>query len=133
MSRFERVGHLNSEIEKLLGFEWASFDAVLESFAFEQLHGDERLAVVLANLVNGANVRMIQAGSSARLAVEAFEGLFIFSHGFGQEFKRHHPAQLCIFGLEDHTHPAAAKLFDDSIVRDFGTRKGTRIRHGRAY
>jgi len=75
---------------------------------------------------------MIQAGCGARLAFEAFEGLFIFSHGFGQEFQGHHPAQLCIFGFEDHAHSAAAEFFDDAIVRDFGTWKGTGIRHRRA-
>src|ERR1700723_2548255 len=87
MSGFKRVGDLNSEIEKLLGFEWAPFDAVLESFALEQLHGDERLAVVLADFINRADVWMIQPGRGAGLAFEALESLFIFSHRFRQEFQ----------------------------------------------
>src|SRR5271168_35302 len=83
MSGFERVGDLNAEIEKLFGLEGAAFDAMLESFALEQLHGDERLAVVLTDLVNRADVRVIQSGSSTSLALKSLERLFIFSHGFG--------------------------------------------------
>jgi hypothetical protein len=33
---------------------------VLQGFAFQELHGDERLPFVLADFVNGAGVGMIQ-------------------------------------------------------------------------
>jgi hypothetical protein len=129
---FESVGNLNPEIEKLLGLECAAFDAVLERLAFEQLHGDEWLAIVFANFVYGANIGMIQTRRGASFALEPLESLLIFSYRFRQKFQRHQPPQLGIFGLEDHTHPAAAKLFDDSIVRDFRAGKGIGIRHGGA-
>ena len=102
---FERVGDLDAEIEKLLGLERAAFDAMLERFAFEQLHGDERLAIVLANFVNRADVRMIQAGGGARFALESLEGLLILGHCLRQKFQRHQPPQFRVFGL-DRPHPS---------------------------
>ena len=105
---------------------------MLEGFAFEQLHGDERLAIVLADFVDRADVRMIQPGSGAGFALEALESLLILGHGFRQKLQRHHAPQFCVFGFEDHTHPAAAELFDDAIVGDFGTGEGIGIRHGGA-
>ena len=132
MRCFERIGDLNAEIEKLLGLECPALDAMLESLALEQLHGDEWLAVVLADLVNRADVRMIQAGCRTRLALESFQRLPVFRHRFRQEFQRDRAPQFGVFRLEDHTHPAAAKLFDDSIVRDFRTGERAVIGHRRA-
>jgi hypothetical protein len=37
---------------------------VLESLPFEQFHGDERLALLVANFVNGADARMVEADAA---------------------------------------------------------------------
>ena len=37
---------------------------------------------------------------------------------FGQELERHAEAELGVLDLADHAHSAAAKLFDDAIVRN---------------
>jgi hypothetical protein len=42
-----------------------------ERLALEQLHGDEQLAVLLADVVELADVRVVDAGSRPRLALEA--------------------------------------------------------------
>ena len=41
---------------------------VLQGHAVEKLHGDERSAIVLADFVDGADVRMVQGGGGARFA-----------------------------------------------------------------
>jgi len=46
---------------------------LLEGLPFEQLHGDERLAFVFINVVDGADVGMIQRRRGARLALEALQ------------------------------------------------------------
>ena len=46
-------------------------ETLAQRFALEQLHGDEQRAAVLADLVNLADVRMIDAGRRTRLAPEA--------------------------------------------------------------
>ena len=37
---------------------------------------------------------------------------------FRKEFQRHKTPQLDIFGLIDNTHPAAAQLFHDAVMRN---------------
>ena len=61
---------------------------------------------------------MVQRGGGARFTAEAFKRCGIFRDFARQELQRDGPAEINIFGLEDHTHPAAAKLFQDSKMRD---------------
>ena len=89
---------------------------VLERLPFEKLHDDERLAFVLINVVNRADIRVIKRGSGLGLALEAFECLMIFGERLRQELESDKPVQLGVLGLIDHTHASAAQLFEDSIV-----------------
>ena len=65
---------------------------------------------VLLNLVDGADVGMIQGRSSFGFALEAAEGLLIFGHFIGQELEGHKATGFDILGLVDHTHPTAPEL-----------------------
>ena len=56
-------------------FERTGGDAVLERRAIEQLHGDERPALVLVDVENGADVGVVQGGGGARLPLEAVQRL----------------------------------------------------------
>ena len=93
-------------------------DAMLEGGAVHEFHGDKRLAVLLADLVDCADVGMIQRGCRTRLSAKAFQSLWILCEVFGEKFERDKPAEGWILRLVDNTHAAAAQLFDDSIVRD---------------
>ena len=73
----ERAEHLYPEPQDILPRERASFDAVLERLPLEPLHDEERLAVLLADIVDGADVRVIQRGGGARLATESLERIGI--------------------------------------------------------
>jgi hypothetical protein len=86
--------------------------------AFEQFHDYEELTVVLANVVNGADVGMVQGAGGAGLAAEAFHGLGIASQVFGEEFQGYVATELGIFGLVDYAHSSAAELMEDAIMRD---------------
>ena len=71
-----------------------------------------------ADFVDGADVGMIQSGRRSRLAPEAFQRLRIFGQLVGQELQGDEAAELSVLGLVDHTHPAAAELLDDAVVRN---------------
>jgi hypothetical protein len=47
---------------------------LFQRLAFQQLHGDEGLAFVLVNVVDGADVRMIERRRRASFALGAFPG-----------------------------------------------------------
>jgi hypothetical protein len=91
---------------------------VLQGFAGEALHHDEKMAVVLADLVNGADVGVVQRRRSAGLAAETFESLGIVGGAVGQELEGDKAAQLGVFSFVDHTHSAATEQFDDAVVRN---------------
>ena len=86
--------------------------------AFQKLHGDEGVAVVLADVVNRADVGMIQRRRGLRLALKTSERLRIARHVIRKELQRDEAVQPGVFGLVDHTHAAAAELLDDAVVRD---------------
>ena len=62
-------------------------NVLLQGFALEILHGDERALFVLAYLVHGANIGMIERRSSARFAFESFESLRIADNSSGRNFR----------------------------------------------
>ena len=61
---------------------------------------------------------MIQRGGRLRFAPETFQRLRVFGDFVGQEFERDKATEPCVLGLVDDTHPAAAELLDDAVVRD---------------
>ena len=91
---------------------------VLQRHAVQKLHGDERLAVLLADFVDGADVGMVQGGGSLGFTLEALQCLGVSGHFVGQELQRNETAEVGVLGLVDHTHAAAAELLDDAVVRD---------------
>ena len=58
---------------------------MLKSLSLQKLHYDERLALVLGDLVDGTNVGMIQSGSGPRLAPKPLQGHSIGGESIGQE------------------------------------------------
>ena len=91
---------------------------MLQSRAIEEFHNEKWPAVVTRNFVNGANIRMVQRGRSARLASKSLQRLGIFRDGFGKKFYRNEPAEFHVLGLVNYAHTTAAQFFDDAVVRD---------------
>ena len=108
--RIERVGDFDRHRQRAFDFEWPAVDEMLECSPVEILHRDEGLAFMLSDLVNGADVGMIQCGSGTCFAPEAFQRLFVMSYVLGQEFQGHETAQLSVLRPEDDSHAAATKL-----------------------
>ena len=104
--------------KKTVSFQRAPSDPVLKRHAVQKLHGDERLAVLLADVVNRADVGMIQRGSGLRFALKAGERLRVAGNLVGQELERDEAVQARVLGFVNDTHAAAAELLDDAVVRD---------------
>ena len=89
---------------------------MLQRQPVQKFHGDECLPVLLANVMDRADVGMIQGGSRLRFTLEAAESLRVLGNFFGQEFQGDEAVQLYVLGFVDDTHPAAAEFFDDAIM-----------------
>ena len=112
----ERVRDFHRQVQQLLDRQRPGFNNVLEGLALHQLHGDERLPVVLADLMDGADVGMVEGGSSPGFAAEALQRLGILRQVFGEKLQSNVAAQAEVLGLIDHTHPATAQLREDFVM-----------------
>ena len=91
---------------------------MFECLAFEELHDHEGPAIFLADVVNGADVGMVQRGCCLCFSAETAERLRIASYIFGQKLEGYEAVQAGVLGLVDHPHTSATEFFDDAVVRD---------------
>ncbi len=71
MRRVEGISDINGNRHQQFELERLVADQVLQSLAFQVLHGDEGAALVLTYVIDSADVRVIQAGSRLGFAAEA--------------------------------------------------------------
>ena len=118
VSRFEGIGNLNSQREDIFERHGAASDAFFKRLAVEILHDDEGAAVFFADIVNRADIRMIERRRRLRFTAESLEGLAILGHFLRQEFQSYRAVQAGVFGFVDDAHASAAEFFDYSVMRD---------------
>ena len=58
--RIQRIGNLNRQRKQRLGLHRSPRNAMLQRHAIQKLHGDKRVPVFFANVINRANIRMVQ-------------------------------------------------------------------------
>src|SRR5664280_2886119 len=86
MCRLEGVGDLDAHGEQGLQVEWRTpRHHLCERLAFEELHDDEVLPLVLLDGVNRADSGMVQGRGGTRLALEALERRSVLGKLGGQE------------------------------------------------
>ena len=110
------LGDIDGEYQQTLQLERPPLDAVLQGVAFEELHCDIGSAVLVANVVEDADVRVIQSGSSPSLLLKTAGSSRVVSDVVVQEFERDKAAEADVFGLVNHTHAAAAQFLQDAVV-----------------
>ncbi len=118
MSCVQRIGNLDGETDQHIGLYRNPSDAMLQRQAVEKLHGDECLAVLLADVIKSADVGMIQRGGGLGLALKAGERLRVAGQVFGKEFQRDETMQPGVLPLIDHAHTAATEFFDNTVMRN---------------
>jgi hypothetical protein len=70
------------------------------------------------DVVDGADVRMVEGGGGASFSLEALECLWVLGDVVGKKFQGYETAEFGVFGFVDDAHATAAKFFDDAVVRD---------------
>jgi phage gp46-like protein len=84
-----------------------------ERLAFEQLHHDERAALVLADLVQRTDVGMADRGGGTRFAQEPIAHLRIGCRL--NRLQRHRALKTLVDRLEDDAHAATTNLANDAV------------------
>ncbi len=129
MRHIEGVGNFNGEVLQILQFHRAARDGVFQRLAFQIFHGDEGGAILLADIMDRADVGMIQGRGGLRFALKARQRLRVLGNLIGQKFQRHEAVETGVFGFIDNAHSAATEFFQYLVVRDCLAGQRLRIRH----
>src|SRR6516164_4818639 len=81
MRSVERVGDFDADIKQDFQVHWTTHDEVFKGLTIEKFHGDERHTVLLVNLVDSANVGVVQSRGCLCLSLESRQCLWIFRDG----------------------------------------------------
>ena len=127
MGGLECVRDLDPQPEHRIACERTGGESVLQRRALEVLHGDERSSVLLADVVDGADMWMAERRSGSGFTLKAAQRFGIARQISGDELERHGTVKPRILGLVDHAHPAAAELADDAVVRERLTDQGVAL------
>src|SRR5438094_3495843 len=121
MCGIECVGNLNRKLQQFFVSHGLSCNATLESLSIQQFHRDKGLAFVLVDLMNRADIRMVEGGGGSGLTLKTLQRLVIARKSFWQELQGYAATQLRILGLIDHPHAATAKLSHNPVMGDDST------------
>src|SRR5205085_4925024 len=110
MSGVEGIGDLDGPVFENNYAHGLAAEAMVKRLTFEQLHSNEPLAILLADIEEGANIGMIERRGGASFALKTLERLGIAGHLFRQKLERDMAAKAGVFSLVDHAHAAGAEL-----------------------
>jgi hypothetical protein len=77
MGGVQCVGDLDPQLQHRIKSEWTVGESVLQRRALQILHGDERSSVLFADVVDRANVRVVERRRRLRFAREPAQRLGI--------------------------------------------------------
>jgi hypothetical protein len=111
------VADLLHDLELLFeGLGRVGSDQVFEVFPLEQLHGHVDLALLLAEVVDGDDVRVVEAGGGPRLALEALAQLVVGAKAGGDRLDGDKAVQDGILGLVHDAHGPLAERSEDLVL-----------------
>ncbi len=88
VSYIEGIRDFDGECNHGIKVHRLALDGVLERHPVQEFHYDEGLPILLANVVNSADVGMIQGRGGLRFAPETTQRLRVFGYFVGQKLER---------------------------------------------
>src|SRR5258708_39602940 len=107
--------------------------ACLKYRASESSRPETRLRVLLSDIVDRANVRVIESRGRLCLGLKSFERVAVVRQPVREEFQRNEAVKARVFGLVHHTHPSAAELLNNVVVRNCAANQRPSVWHRRLY
>jgi hypothetical protein len=117
VQRRQRGEHAERDRQRVRDAERAALQAIGQRLALEQLHGDEQRARILADLVDLADVRMVDARRRPRLAPEALARGLV-ARRRRHRLQRNRALEPFVARRIDDAHPAFAELVRDDVMGD---------------
>ena len=105
----QRAGNLRRDLQHLIKRQRTLLQAGVERLAFQILHDEERRAVLFADVVERADVRMVELGNRPRFTIEALAELAIGRQRHSQNFDRDSAIEAGVPRLVDLAHASRAE------------------------
>ena len=112
------VGDFDCQWQQFHHRHWFAADALLERLTLHEFHCDVGATILLADVVDGADVWMIESRGGPGFAAEAAKRIPIRRHFGGQEFDGRKASQTNVLGLVHDAHAAAAERAQQTIRTD---------------
>src|ERR1700741_2784641 len=107
--RIQCVSDVNSQRQYLIDLHRTIADTMLQRHSVQKFHDDERVAVVVADLINGADVGMVECGSGTRFPAKTLQRERVLGLLFRKKFQGDETAEFGVLSLVDDTHPSTAQ------------------------
>jgi hypothetical protein len=122
MRLIKSVGNLNPVTKPLISRHGSPFESGGQRLTFQELEDEVVDAVLVTNVVQRADVGMVQVGNDSGLALKA-----LAPFGVGGEFRRRHldghgPVQARVPGAVDLPHASRTEGSEDFVGSEFSTR-----------
>src|SRR3954447_14035323 len=117
MGRDQRICHLDGNLEQMLQIHGIPApDPLLQALPLQLLHDDEGMALVVIDVMDNADVGMVQLRGGARFAFKALQGFAIVEELLRNELQGYVTAKPHVLGFIDDPHATAAEFSYDAIV-----------------
>jgi len=116
----ERVGDLRAVPEHLVGRKRPLLDPIGERLAFDHLHDEEMRALLVTDVEEGADVRMIERRDRLRLTLESSAELFVLRDARGKDLDRDVAPEARVAAAIDLAHASGADGRNDFVWTESG-------------
>jgi hypothetical protein len=132
VSGIERVGNLDRQTKQNIRLYGSAGDPMFQRNPVKKLHNKEWMAMLLSDLMEGADIGVIECRSRLGFALEPRQGLSVLGDVIGQKLQHYKSVESYVLGLVDNTHSAATRAFRRScnarwFGRSFGKLSGFQV------
>jgi len=117
VGRLHRLGQRLQQRRRLARRQRGVAELAVEAAAWAELHRQERLPVVLADLEDLDDVGVLQPGNRLGLGAEAGQGVRTGVTAIADHFQRHNAVEPDLPGLVNEAHAALAERLQDLVAR----------------
>ncbi len=118
VSVLNRLGDLGHQRSRLARRQGPLGQTSREALALDEGHGEIMLSLVLADLKDRNNPRVVEAGGGFRFGVEAFDVDLLGELAGQDHLHGDRPIEADLPGVEDDAHSAARDLADQLVVTE---------------
>ncbi len=115
---FDRLADAADQLGGLAGLQRTFGQALGEAFSFDEAHREIVLALVLPDLVDRHDARMIEFGGSLGFDIKAADGIVVGELACQDHLQGDLAVEAHLTRLEDDAHAAACELADDFVVAE---------------